>query len=95
MTEKKELSQLARSLLNGAGHVTLFTQAEFDESLAVAKAEIMMIAIEATKTAIYVEREECSRIAQTAADEATNEEVRTALRAAAEAIMNRIPSQRQ
>ena len=41
MTEKKEMSQLARQLLGSSGAVTLFTQQEFDEALAVAKAEIM------------------------------------------------------
>jgi hypothetical protein len=41
----------------------MFTQKEFDRALAEAKAEIMTIAIEATKQAIAIEREECARMA--------------------------------
>lgn len=63
MTEKKELSQLARTILSGAGHIITFTQSEFDEALAVAKAEIMMVAIETTKKALEIERQECSKLA--------------------------------
>ena len=83
MTEKKELSQLARQILSGEGYVKLFNQQEFDESLALAKAEIMHVAIETTKRAIMIEREECAKLA----DEAKQPEL-------AEAIRNRIPSQR-
>ena len=53
MTKKPEVSQLARQILSGGGHVTLFTQQEFDEALAIAKAEIMTVAIETTKRAIF------------------------------------------
>ena len=42
---------------------TLFTQLEFDKALSEAKAEIMAIAIESTKQAISIEREECAKIA--------------------------------
>ena len=95
MTEKKELSQLARTILGGAGHITTFTQAEFDEALALAKAEIMMVAIETTKKAIFIERDECSKLVQELANREDEGEVCTALKNAAEAILNRIPSQRQ
>ena len=95
MTEKKELSQLARTILGGAGHITTFTQAEFDEALALAKAEIMMLAIETTKKAIFIERDECSKLVQELANQEDEGEVCTALKNAAEAILNRIPSQRQ
>lgn len=84
MTEKKELSQLAKTILSGAGHITTFTQAEFDEALALAKAEIMTVAIETTKTALFIEREECAKLAE--ADGHTE---------LAEKIRNRIPGQRQ
>ncbi len=60
----KELSPLARQLLGQSGHVQMFTQTEFDESLALAKAEIMMVAIETTKKAIAIEREECAQVAE-------------------------------
>ena len=63
MTEKKELSQLARQILSGGGHVKLFNQQEFDEALAVAKAEIMTVAVQTTKHAIAIENEACAELA--------------------------------
>jgi hypothetical protein len=84
MSEKKELSQLARQILSGGGHVTMFTQAEFDEALALAQAEIMAVAIETTKQALVIERDECAKLAEA---DGHNE--------LAEKIRNRIPSQRQ
>lgn len=51
-------------LARGTGQ-TLFTQKEFDNELAVAKAQIMQIAIDTTRTAIALEREECAKIADT------------------------------
>ena len=84
MTEKKELSGLARQILSGGGHVTLFTQQEFDEALALGKAEIMTVAIETTKTALMIERQACADMVK----EAGHPEL-------AEQIMNRIPAQRQ
>lgn len=95
MTEKKELSGLARQILSGGGHVTLFTQQEFDEAMAIAKAEIMTVAIQTTKTALMIEREECSKVVQALADAEDEGEVATALKNAAKAVLNRIPSQRQ
>jgi hypothetical protein len=83
MTEKKELSQLAKTILGGAGHIQTFTQSEFDEALALAKAEIMMVAIETTKRAIMIEREECAKLA----DECTD------IEKLGDAIRNRIPTQ--
>jgi hypothetical protein len=80
-----ELSPLAKRLLNGSGAVDLFTQQEFDEALALARAEIMTVAIETTKQAIMIEREECAKLA----DECTD------IEKLGEAIRNRIPSQRQ
>lgn len=83
--EKKELSPLAKQLLSGAGAVEMFTQSEFDDALAVAKAEIMMVAIETTKRAILIEREECAKLADECVD----------IEKLGDAIRNRIPSQRQ
>lgn len=93
MTEKKELSQLAKTILSGAGHITTFTQQEFDEALALAKAEIMTVAIETTKRAIFIEREECARLVWELASQEDEGEVCTALRNAAQAVKNRIPGQ--
>ena len=90
MTEKKELSQLARTILSGAGHITTFTQQEFDEALALAKAEIMMVAIETTKKALLIEREACADIVKALADEEEEGEFHTALRNAEQAIRTRM-----
>jgi hypothetical protein len=49
--------------------MTVYTQKEFDEQLAVGKAQIMQIAIDTTKTAIAIEREECAKIAMELAKE--------------------------
>ena len=79
-----EMSQLQRQLL-GQEHVKFYTQQEFDAALAMAKAEIMTVAIETTKRAIMIEREECAKLA----DECVN------IEELGETIRNRIPSQRQ
>jgi hypothetical protein len=95
MSEKKELSQLAKTILSGAGHITTYTQQEFDDALAVAKAEIMTIAIETSRQAVMIERQCCAELVQDLATQEDEGEVCTALKNAAEAILNRIPSQRQ
>jgi flagellar biosynthesis/type III secretory pathway protein FliH len=64
----KELSPLARQIMGHANVMPMFTQREFDKALAEAKAEIMTIAIEATKQAIAIEREECARLAENCVD---------------------------
>ena len=79
-----ELSQLQRQLL-GQEHVKFYTQQEFDTELAIAKAEIMTVAIETTKRAIMIEREECAKLADECVD----------IEKLGDAIRNRIPSQRQ
>ena len=84
MSEKKELSQLAKTILSGAGHITTFTQQEFDEALVLAKAEIMTVAIETTKQALMIERDECAKLAEADGHKDL-----------AERIRNRIPAQRQ
>jgi hypothetical protein len=94
MTEKKEVSQLARQILSGGGHVTLFTQQEFDEALAIGRAEIMTVAIETSKRAILIERQACAELVRALAEQEDEGETSTALLNAAMAIMNRIPSQR-
>jgi hypothetical protein len=81
--EKKELSGLARQLLQSSGAQTFFTQAEFDDALVIAKAEIMQVAIETSKQAIFIERQACADMVA----EAGHDEL-------AEAIRNRMQSQR-
>ena len=95
MTEKKELSGLARQILGTSGAVTFFTQQEFDSALAVAKAEIMTVAIETSKRAIMIERQACAELVMGLANEEDEGEASTARKNAAYAILNRIPSQRQ
>lgn len=95
MNEKKEVSQLARQLLGTSGAVTFFTQQEFDDAITIAKAEIMTVAIETSKRVILIEREACAELVRALASEEDEGEVATALKNAAEAILNRIPSQRQ
>jgi hypothetical protein len=74
---------------------TLFTQLEFDKALSEAKAEIMAVAIQTTKQAMLLERKACVQFLMDLANEEDEGEVFTAMRNAAEAMMNRIPVQRQ
>jgi len=78
------MSQLQRQLL-GQDHVKFYTQQEFDAALALAKAEIMTVAIQTTKHALMIEREECAKLADECVD----------IEKLGDAIRNRIPSQRQ
>ena len=91
----KEVSQLARQLLGTSGAVEFYTQQEFDAAVAIAKAEIMTVAIETSKKVVLIEREACAELVQKLADEEDEGAVATALKNASEAILNRIPAQRQ
>ena len=91
----KEVSQLARQLLGTSGAVEFYTQQEFDAAVAIAKAEIMTVAIETSKKVVLIEREACAELVQKLADEEDEGEVATALKNASQAILNRIPAQRQ
>lgn len=63
----KELTDFQKKFFaRGTGN-KLFTQEEFDKAIAIAQAEIMQIAIDTTKTAIAIEREECAKIADSIA----------------------------
>jgi hypothetical protein len=58
----KELTDFQKKFFaRGTGN-KLFTQEEFDKAIAIAQAEIMQIAIDTTKTAIVIEREECAKL---------------------------------
>jgi hypothetical protein len=72
-----------------------FTQDEFNKALSEAKGEIMAIAIQTTKQAMFMEREACASLLMEIADENDEGEVCTALRDAADRVINRIPAQRQ
>jgi hypothetical protein len=92
----KEMSDFQKQFLLGKGAgQKLFTQNEFDDALAFAKAEIMAIAIDTSKRAIMIERQACAELVADLAAQEDEGETSTALKNAAEAILNRIPSQRQ
>jgi hypothetical protein len=60
----KELTDFQKKFFARGTGATLFTQEEFDNALAIARAEIMQIAIDTTKTAIAIEREECAKVCE-------------------------------
>ena len=69
---------------------TLYTQNEFNDALAEAKAEIMAIAIQTSKQAIYIERQACAEVCKRLAEDEDEGELSQALFDAALAIMNRM-----
>ena len=75
-----ELSPLARQLLGNSGAMKLFTQNEFDAALKEAKAEIMAIAIQTSKQAIYIERNACADLALQWSQEELSEAIRHRMR---------------
>jgi hypothetical protein len=83
-----EMSDFQKAFLAKGTQSTLFTQKEFDEALVIAKAEIMAMAIEASRTAVVMEREACARMVSEWSDEMD-------LTRIAAAILERIPAQRQ
>lgn len=83
----KHTSDFQRSFLaRGTGN-KLFTQEEFDKTVAIAQAEIMQIAIDTTKTAIALEREECAKVCEQFEPESF---YLGQVQAAAQAIRNRM-----
>ena len=94
--KKVELSDFQKRFLLGQGAgQTLYTDKEFAEALAQAKAEVMAVAIQTSRQAVFIERQACSELVLDLANDEDEGEVATALRNASEAILNRIPSQRQ
>ena len=73
-----------------------FTQEQFNQALNEAKAEIMAVAIQTTKQAIFMERQACAEMAYAyeakLAGKEDDEEFNSPL---ANDILNRIPTQRQ
>lgn len=75
---------------------TLYTQDEFNKALGEAKAEIMAVAIQTTKQAIFIERQACAEVAFTyEAKLAGKEDDENFESQLANKILNRIPAQRQ
>ena len=60
----KELTDFQKKFFARGTASRVFTQEEFDEALAIVKAEIMQIAIDTTKTAIAIERDECAKVCE-------------------------------
>jgi hypothetical protein len=95
-----ELSDFQKQLLLGRGAgQKLFTQKEFDTELSLAKAEIMAVAIETSRQAVMIERQACADVALEGTGEPVQTETLEILKKERqriyEAILNRIPSQRQ
>jgi hypothetical protein len=85
-----DMSDFQKSFLaKGTGN-KLFTQEEFDGELQAAQAEIVAMAIAATKEAICIEREACAKIVEDAANQEEEGELCTAIRDVAKAIRNRV-----
>lgn len=91
---KVELTDFQKRFFAQGTGQQLFTAKEFEDALAQAKAEIMAVAIQTSKQAIFIEREECARILEEEMAE-QDTAVRGVLEMLAERIRNRIPSQRQ
>jgi hypothetical protein len=89
-----EMKKLETNLL--ALGQAFFTQDEFNKALGEAKAEIMAVAIQTTKQAIFMERQACAEMAfayeAKLAGKEDDEDFNSPL---ANDILNRIPVQRQ
>ena len=73
-----------------------FTQNQFNQALSEAKAEIMAVAIQTTKQAIFIERQACAEMAYAyEAKLAGKEDDENFNSPLANDILNRIPVQRQ
>jgi predicted DNA-binding protein YlxM (UPF0122 family) len=73
-----------------------FTQDQFNQALSEAKAEIMAVAIQTTRQAIFIERQACAEMAYAyEAKLAGKEEDENFDSPLANDILNRIPAQRQ
>ncbi len=83
----KELTDFQKKFFARGTNSRVFTQEEFDEALALAKAEIMQIAINTTKSAIAIEREECAKVCEQFEPESF---YLGQVKAAAQAIRNRM-----
>ena len=73
----------------------LFTQEEFDAELQAAQAEIVAMAIQATKEAVLIEREACAKMVDDEGENHTDMPYKEHFSELAERIRNRIPQQRQ
>ena len=93
-----EMSDFQKQFMSRGTGAKLFTQTEFDEALTMARAEIMAVAIETTKTALMIERKACAEIAEKIErerfDAVGDPRIKDFESEISEAILNIIPSQR-
>lgn len=93
---KVELTDFQKKFFAQGTGQQLFTSREFEEALAQAKAEIMAVAIQTTKQAIFIERQACAEMAYAyEAKLAGKEDDENFDSPLANDILNRIPAQRQ
>ena len=93
---KVELTDFQKKFFAQGTGQQLFTAQEFEAALAQAKAEIMAVAIQTTKQAIFIERQACAEMAYAyEAKLAGKEDDENFDSPLANEILNRIPSQRQ
>ena len=59
-----KMSDFQKQFLSAAPGMEVYTKKEFEAHLAIAKAEIMQVAIDTTKTAIAIERNECAKVCE-------------------------------
>jgi peptide subunit release factor 1 (eRF1) len=83
------MSDFQKSFLSRSG-MQVYTQKEFDEQLAIGKAEIMQIAIDTTKTAIAIERDECAKLVDQMRKDMEGTEVPLVLDVALEKLADQI-----
>ena len=73
---------------------SIFTQKEFDEALALAQAEIMTMAIEASRMAVMMEREACAKLVDEEGESHTDMPYKEHFIELAARIRDRIPTQK-
>jgi hypothetical protein len=88
-----EMNDFQKQFFSKGTGGTLFTQKEFDDALAMAKAELIVHAIEATKYAVIIERDACAKLVDEEGENHTDMPYKEHFAELAERIRNRIPSQ--
>ena len=95
----KPMSDFQRQFLARGTGQQLYTENEFNEKLSQKMAEIMAVAIDTSKTAVMIERQACAEVALMGTDEPVQTETLEILKKERQrihdAILNRIPTQRQ
>jgi hypothetical protein len=90
-----DMSDFQKQFFSKGTQNTLFTQAEFDEALQAAQAEIIAMAIVATKEAVIMEREACAKLVDEESQNHTDMPYKEHFIELAARIRDRVPAQRQ